>query len=91
MPNTSSGTGKGGKTYDDRQLATRVRTLSLQEIEKVLKRKKGKLYEAILIKLAGSVLPRLNAGRTDDEPLFPYARSKEEQAAIDKALSDLNG
>ena len=40
MPNTSSGTGKGGKTYDDRQLATRVRTLSLQEIEKVLKEKK---------------------------------------------------
>ena len=44
----------------DRELAARVRSLALSEIEKVLKRKKGRLYEAVLIKLAGSVLPRLN-------------------------------
>lgn len=60
MARKGSGTGQGGKTYDERQLAARVRNLALTEIEKVLKKRKGKLYEAVLIKLAGSVLPRLN-------------------------------
>ena len=46
---------------NDRELAARVRTLTLNEIEKVLKFKRNKkLYEAVLVKLAGSVLPRLN-------------------------------
>lgn len=49
-----------GKDFNDRVLAAKVRTLALGEIAKVLKRKKGKLYEAVLIKLAGAVLPRLN-------------------------------
>lgn len=53
-------TGKGGKTYEDRQLAGRVRTLALEEIEKILHRPKHKLYGAVIIKLAGTVLPRLN-------------------------------
>lgn len=45
----------------DRELAARVRSLALEEIEKALKNKKNKrLYEAVVIKLAGSVLPRLN-------------------------------
>lgn len=56
----NSGTGQGGKSMQDRELAARVRTLALNEIEKVLKKGDGKLYEAVLIKLAGSVLPRLN-------------------------------
>ncbi len=47
-------------SYTDRVLATRVRTLALEEVEKALLKKKGKLYEAVLIKLAGTVLPRLN-------------------------------
>lgn len=54
------GTGKGGKTLNDRELAAKVRTLTLKECEKALNKKKGKLYEAVLLKLAGSVLPRLN-------------------------------
>lgn len=55
------GTGRGGKSFQDRELAARVRSLALNEIEKALKNKKNKrLYEAVLIKLAGSVLPRLN-------------------------------
>lgn len=52
--------GRGGKTFNDRELAARVRTLTLQECEKALNKKAGKLYEAVLLKLAGSVLPRLN-------------------------------
>lgn len=44
----------------DRELAARVRTLTLAECERQLKKKKGRLYEAVLLRLAGSVLPRLN-------------------------------
>lgn len=50
----------------DREQASRVRTLALSEIEKQLKKGKGSLYEAVLIKLAGSVLPRLNEHTGDD-------------------------
>jgi len=56
----NNGTGKGGKTFNDRELAARVRTLTLEECERALKKKKGKLYEAVLLRLAGTVLPRLN-------------------------------
>jgi hypothetical protein len=66
MAKQGSGTGQGGKTYNERQLAARVHNLALSEIEKVLKRRKGKLYEAVLIKFAGSVLPRLNEHGGDD-------------------------
>lgn len=62
--------GAGGKSFQDRELAGRVRTLSLQEIEKVLKNPKSKLYGPILIKLAGTVLPRLNEhSGNDGEPI----------------------
>lgn len=65
--------GKGGKSLNDRELAARVRTLALKEIERALKNKKNKrLYEAILIRLAGSVLPRLNEHTgADGDELFP--------------------
>lgn len=56
----TSKTGQGGKSFQDRELAARVRTLALNEIEKILKKPKHKLYGAVVIKLAGSVLPRLN-------------------------------
>lgn len=49
-----------GKNFNDRELAAEVRTLALEEVQKVLRKGKGKLYEAVLIKLAGTVLPRLN-------------------------------
>lgn len=63
-------TGRTGKTFNDRELAAKVRTLTLQECEKALLKKKGKLYEAVLLKLAGSVLPRLNeVSGTDGTPL----------------------
>lgn len=59
-----------GLTFNDRQLAARVRTLTLQECEKALLKKKGRLYEAVLLKLAGCVLPRLNeVSGADGTPL----------------------
>lgn len=67
---TSNGTGKGGKSFQDRELAARVRSLTLAECEKHLKKGKGKLYEQVLLKLASSVLPRLNEhSGADGEPL----------------------
>lgn len=56
----ATGTGQGGKTLQDRELSARVRTLALSEIEKVLKNPKHKLYSQVLVKVAGTVLPRLS-------------------------------
>lgn len=65
-----TGTGQGGKSMQDRELAARVRTLTLLQCEKHLKKGKGKMYEAVLLKLAGSVLPRLNEhSGGDGEPI----------------------
>ena len=70
MPNVGSRTGRGGKSFQDRDLAAKVRTLTMQECLKALNKKKGKLYEAVLLKLAGTVLPRLNEHTgADGEPL----------------------
>ena len=67
-----SGTGQGGKTMQDRELAARVRKLSLEGIEKVLKNPKHKLYGPILVKLAGTVLPRLNEHSGPDGGDIPF-------------------
>lgn len=56
-----NGTGKGGKNFQDRVLAAEVRTLTLEEIKKVLKNKKPTEFKKqLLLRLAGSVLPRLS-------------------------------
>lgn len=49
-----------GVSFNDRELAGQVRTLALSEVMKILKEGEGKLYEAVLIRLAGTILPRLN-------------------------------
>lgn len=70
MVSGGSGTGQGGKTMQDRELAARVRTLALGEIEKILQKPEHKLYSQVIVKLAGTVLPRLNEhSGTDGEPL----------------------
>ena len=81
METRGSGTGQGGKSMQDRELAARVRTLTLNEIEKHLKKGKGRLYEAVLIKLAGTVLPRLNEhtgpeGKELPVPIFQITQSE---------------
>jgi len=65
MANKGSGTGKGGKSFQDRELAARVRTLTLTNCESFESRK-GKLYEAVLLRLAGTVLPRLTEVSGED-------------------------
>lgn len=51
----------------DRELAARVRKLALEEVEKALKNKKNKrLFEAVLLRVAATVLPRLNEHTGED-------------------------
>lgn len=52
--------GSKGVNFNDRELAGEVRTLALNEIKKVLKKGKGSLYGAVLVRLSGTILPRLN-------------------------------
>jgi hypothetical protein len=60
MARQNIGTGKGGKSFQDREQAARVRNLALSEIERILKNPKHKFYGPVVVRLAGSVLPRLN-------------------------------
>ena len=55
----SKGIGRGGKTLNDRQLAADLRTMAMSECMRHLKAKKGKMYEMVLSKLAGQILPRI--------------------------------
>lgn len=49
-----------GKNYNDRILASEVRTLALEKVMIALKKGKGRFFEQILVRLAGTLLPRLN-------------------------------
>ena len=65
MARPSSGTGKGGKSFQDRQLAADVRTKALKDILSVLNDKKSieswsDYKKQLVMKLAGSILPRIN-------------------------------
>ena len=60
-----SGTGQGGKSMQDRELATKVRTKALNDIYAVLDGDEdvetwSDLKKQVVLKLAGTVLPRLN-------------------------------
>ncbi len=49
-----------GKTYNDLKLAGEVRTLTLKEIERVLKGTDEVYKKELVLKLAANCLPRLN-------------------------------
>ncbi len=62
--------GKLGVSFNDRELAGKVRTLALNETFKILTKGQGRLYDAVLVRLAGTILPRLNElSGTDGQPL----------------------
>jgi hypothetical protein len=62
-----TGTGQGGKSFQDRELAAKVRTLGLLEIKKVLEQKEtDEFKKAVILRLAGSLLPRLNEHTGED-------------------------
>lgn len=52
---------KRAPTFNDLQLAARVRSLALKEVEKVLLQPElDEFKKAVILRLAGNVLPRLN-------------------------------
>lgn len=58
-----------GKDYESRQLSKEVRDCALEEIRDILKGKKKvekRFRQALLLKLAGAVLPRLNEHTGED-------------------------
>ena len=70
----------GGKSLQDRKLAAQVRSLTLTKIKDLLEMPAVKmnaddyeLYKAILIKLSGSVLPRLTEVSGEDGEPIKYA------------------
>lgn len=52
--------GQKGKSFNDRELAGEVRTLTLNEIKKALTGNDEVFKKQVILKLAGTVLPRLN-------------------------------
>lgn len=52
--------GQGGKTLNDRKLAAEVRTLSLNEMRRVLQGTDEDYKKQLILKLAATVLPRIN-------------------------------
>jgi hypothetical protein len=62
----------GGKSLNDRKLAADVRSLALGQIKEVLEGDDAEYKKALLLKLAPSLLPRLNEHTGGDgEDLFP--------------------
>lgn len=60
------GTSKG-KSFNDRDLAAKVRTLALEQVYKILKAgEKNYLYEPVLTRLTANLLPRLNVLAGDE-------------------------
>ncbi len=53
-------TGQGGKTLNDRKLAGDVRTLAMREMYRVLKGTDEEYKKELILKLATTVLPRIN-------------------------------
>ena len=75
---------EGGKTKRDRELAARVRDLALKKIADILEMPEVKmkqddydLYKQILVKLAGTVLPRVNEHVGEDGGIIQLMISKE--------------
>ena len=75
-----SGVGQGGKSMQDRELAARVRNLTLLEIEKALNGRNKKFKEAVILRLAGSILPRLNEHSGPDGKPIPILNVLDNEA-----------
>ena len=84
MGNQNAMGNSGGKSLNDRRLAAEVRTLVLKEILRLLSIPKVEmsaaeyeLFKAILLRLAGSVLPRMTEITGEDGEKLHITISKE--------------
>jgi hypothetical protein len=71
MARQGSGTGQGGKSFQDRELAATVRTQALNDILAVLTDSENvegwsDYKKQVVLKLSGTVLPRLNEHTGED-------------------------
>lgn len=96
LENSNAVGNSGGKTLNDRKLAADVRRMTLKKILKLLEQPDNErsqyeldLYKAVLIKLAGTVLPRLNevTGEDGGRIVFTVAREIAEKNDITTASS----
>lgn len=84
---------QGGVSLNDRRLAARVRSLALRKVEEILEMtemnfEEREFQKAVLLKLVGTILPRLNEHTGEDgAKLFPQPLL----AGKSNVLSDNNG
>lgn len=70
--------GSKGKQYSDRQLAGEVRDLALNEIKRALLGDDVEFKKAVVLRLAGSLLPRLNEVSGPDGAPIPISNVLED-------------
>ena len=75
--NTNAQGGSGGKSLQDRVLAANVRRKALAEIERILDGEDSDYKKQVVLKLAGTVLPRLNEHTGEDGTPIVISVSKE--------------
>lgn len=91
--NTNAAGNSGGKSLQDRQLAATVRKLTLDKIKALFEMPRvdmsqhdADLHDQVLIKLAGSVLPKLTeVSGPDGDPLM-FTLSTEDKKKLDRIL-----
>lgn len=84
LGNSNATGNSGGKSLNDRKLAAEVRTLALKEILKILtipkvemREEEYDLYKSVLVKLTGTVLPKLNEHTGEDGEKLTISISSE--------------
>ncbi len=85
----------GGKSLNDRKLAANVRTLTLKKIQTILEGEDNDYQRQIILKLAGTVLPRLNEHTGEDgkelpTPILAYAVSNNNSNQEDNKPTETN-
>ena len=70
--------GSKGKQFSDRQLAGEVRDLALNEIKRALLGDDVEFKKAVVLRLAGSLLPRLNEVSGPDGAPIPISDIKQD-------------
>ena len=70
---------QGGKSFQDRKVAAEVRRLALRRIKELLEKPKVNptLYSAVLIRLSGTVLPKLTEVTGEDGEAIEIKIAKE--------------
>jgi hypothetical protein len=87
----SSGTGKGGKSFQDRELASQVRSKTLESIKAILEddpkvAEWSDYKKQLILKMSSNILPRLNEHTgADGSALFPDAETKQKS---DEAIKE---